>query len=122
MDQGFFHDLDQLPVYLKHGLLNWVPPFWQPLSSALLTIAALLIVFPALFALTTILERKGLGRIQNRYGPNRVGPYGLFQPVADGLKTLLKATVQPRAASREVFFLAPVFPVMSPVLAFSVIH
>src|SRR5205085_2477794 len=121
MDQGFFHDLDQLPVYLKHGLLNWVPPFWQPLSSALLTIAALLIVFPSLFALTTILERKGLGRIQNRYGPNRVGPFGLLQPAADGLKTLCKENITPEGTDKVVYVLAPVLLIVSTFLLYSVL-
>src|SRR5205823_5818190 len=71
--------------------------------------------------ITTILERKGLGRIQNRYGPNRVGPCGILQPVADGLKTLFKESVQPRAAERVVFFLAPVVLVIPALLAYSVI-
>ena len=42
------------------------------------------------FAIMTIMERKGLGRIQNRYGPNRVGPFGFLQPAADGIKLFFK--------------------------------
>jgi NADH-quinone oxidoreductase subunit H len=108
-------------VDAKRQIVSLAPLDWQPLVSVFLSIAPLLAVFPALFALTTILERKGLGRIQNRYGPNRVGPFGLFQPIADGLKTLFKETVQPRAADRVVFFLAPVFLVLPALLAYSVI-
>lgn len=105
----------------KRELVALAPLEFQPLLSVFLSIAPLLAVFPLLFAITTVLERKGLGRIQNRYGPNRVGPFGILQPIADGLKTLVKETVQPRAADRIVFFLAPVFLVLPAFLAFSVI-
>ena len=64
-------------------------------------------VFAALFAVTTILERKGLGRIQNRYGPNRVGPFGFLQPAADGIKALIKEDVVPASADKVIHFLAP---------------
>ena len=114
-------DFDQIFVTAKHTILGYVPEDFQQITSILLSILPLLAVFPGLFALTTVLERKGLGRIQNRYGPNRVGPAGFFQPIADGLKTLFKETVQPRAADRVVFFLAPVFLVIPAFLAYSVI-
>ena len=113
--------METIFVDAKREIVALVPAAYQPLVSVLLSILPLLAVFPALFALTTILERKGLGRIQNRYGPNRVGPFGLLQPIADGLKTLIKETVQPRAADRVVFFLAPVMLVIPALLAFSVI-
>src|SRR6476620_6666054 len=103
-----FEGLDQIFVHAKHKMVALVPENYQPIVSVFLSIIPLLAVFPTLFAITTILERKGLGRIQNRYGPNRVGPCGILQPVADGLKTLFKENVQPRAAERVVFFLAPV--------------
>ncbi len=114
-------EIDQIFVTAKWELVNLVPAQYQSIASILLSILPLLAVFPGLFAITTVLERKGLGRIQNRYGPNRVGPCGILQPVADGLKTLFKETIQPRAADRVVFFLAPVFLVVPALLAYSVI-
>src|SRR6187549_1301720 len=97
---------DQIFVLAKGWLVHLAPESWQELVSAIISVAAIIGVFAGLFALTTVLERKGLGRIQNRYGPNRVGPYGILQPLADGLKTLFKETIQPRAADRVLFFLA----------------
>ena len=68
-----FDSIDQIFVTLKDWLVGFAPAEWQPLLSAILSIALLMMVFATLFALTTVFERKGLGRIQNRYGPNRVG-------------------------------------------------
>ena len=113
--------MDQLFVDLKHLLVNLLPPDWQPLASALISVAAIIIVFATLFALTTILERKGLGRIQNRYGPNRVGPFGVLQPVADGLKAMTKEDIVPRAADKVVHFLAPLILVIPVFLALAVV-
>ncbi len=113
--------LDQIFVTLKHWAVGLFPVGVQPLISILLSITPILVTFPLLFAVATWLERKGLGRIQNRYGPNRVGPWGLLQPIADGIKMLTKEDIVPRAADRVVHFLAPVLLVAPVFLAFSVL-
>lgn len=116
-----FAELDQIFVTAKREIVALFPAEFQPWVSIFLSIAPILAVFPGLFAVTTVLERKGLGRIQNRFGPNRVGPWGILQPVADGLKTLFKETVQPRAADKLIFFLAPVMLIVPIFLAYSVL-
>src|SRR3989449_4466659 len=113
--------IDQIFVTLKHWLVELLPPAWQPLFSAVISVAAIIVIFVTLFALTTVLERKGLGRIQNRYGPNRVGPFGLLQPAADGIKALIKEDLVPRSADSVVHFLAPLALVVPVFLALAVI-
>lgn len=113
--------VDQILVNFKHWLVMLAPSQCQALWSAVLSVAALILVFASLFALTTVLERKGLGRIQNRYGPNRVGPFGFLQPAADGLKALTKEDVVPRSADQLVHFLAPLVLVVPAFLALAVL-
>ena len=103
--------LDQIFVHTKRWLLSWIgsAPDWViQIASSLINIVAVLAVFLTLFALISVLERKILARMQNRYGPNRVGPFGLFQPVADGIKMLIKEDIVPARADKVVHFLAPV--------------
>jgi NADH-quinone oxidoreductase subunit H len=73
------------------------------------------------FAYTTLLERKVLARIQSRLGPNRVGPFGLLQPLADGIKLIFKEEVTPAGADRLTFLLAPVLAAVPAVVVFAVI-
>ena len=113
--------MDQIFVTLKHWLVGFAPNQWQPVVSALLSVAAIILTFATLFAITTILERKGLWRIQNRYGPNRVGPCGILQPLADGLKALTKEDIVPRTADKTVHFLAPLVLVAPVFLALAVV-
>src|SRR5436853_7104445 len=121
MEPGFFSDLDRLPIYGKHWLIDWLPAPIYPVASVLVSIVGILVVFPSLFALTTVLERKGLGRIQNRLGPNRVGPFGFLQPAADGLKTLFKENIIPAGTDKLIYVLAPVMLIISSLLLYSVL-
>ena len=73
------------------------------------------------FAYMTLWERKLVGRIQIRYGPNRVGPIGLLQPVADGIKLMFKEATTPLGADRWVYPLAPAISVFAALSSFAVI-
>src|SRR5882762_2081063 len=116
--------LDQIFVHGKRWLLSWFAgsPSWMiQVVSSLISIFALLAVFLTLFALLSVLERKILARMQNRYGPNRVGPFGLFQPIADGIKMLIKEDIVPARADKVVHFLAPVVLAAVAILTLGVI-
>jgi NADH-quinone oxidoreductase subunit H len=115
---------DQIFVRMKQWLLSPFansPDRLVQIASSLINIFALLAVFLTLFALMSVLERKILGRIQNRYGPNRVGPFGLLQPVADGIKMLIKEDIVPVRADKIVHFLAPVLIAATAILALGII-
>jgi NADH-quinone oxidoreductase subunit H len=116
--------IDQVFVNAKQWLLSWLAesPGWLiQVASILTNIFMLLAVFLTLFALMSVLERKILARMQNRYGPNRVGPFGLFQPVADGIKMLIKEDIVPARADKIVHFLAPVLIAAVAILTLGVI-
>jgi NADH-quinone oxidoreductase subunit H len=116
--------LDQVFVSAKQWLLSLLAgsPSWMiQVVSSLINIFALLGVFLTLFALLSVLERKILARMQNRYGPNRVGPFGLFQPIADGIKMLIKEDIVPARADKMVHFLAPVLIAAVAILTLGVI-
>jgi NADH-quinone oxidoreductase subunit H len=118
---SFFGTLDQIFVLLQHWIAGFFPQWLQPAVGTILGVIAIVAAFPGIFALTTVLERKGLGRMQNRLGPNRVGPLGILQPVADGIKSLTKEDVVPLSADAVVHFLAPVALVVAVFLGFAVL-
>src|SRR3954471_23238951 len=62
-------------------------------------------------AYTVWLERKVIGRMQNRWGPTRVGPFGLLQPIADGIKFIVKEDMLPPGVNKPLFILAPLLAV-----------
>ena len=73
------------------------------------------------FAYMTVIERKILGRMQHRYGPNRVGPFGLLQPIADAIKSIFKEDIVVTASDRFVYFIAPFISILFALSAFGAI-
>jgi NADH-quinone oxidoreductase subunit H len=92
-------------------------PWWISLIKSALIVNLVM----AAFAYTTWLERKLLGRMQNRYGPNRAGPYGLLQPIADLIKLIRKESFFPVAARDPLYITAPVISMFTALAAFAVI-
>jgi NADH-quinone oxidoreductase subunit H len=92
-------------------------PWWITLPKAFIVINVVMLFF----AFTTWLERKLLGRMQLRYGPNRQGPFGLLVPIADLVKLIRKEAFAPQSARQPLYILAPVISMFTALLAFSVI-
>ena len=92
-------------------------PWWLVLIKAVAIFAFL--VLTVLVAI--LVERKLLGRMQMRFGPNRVGPFGLLQSLADGIKLGLKEGIIPAGVDKPVYLLAPVISVIPAITAFAVI-
>ncbi len=117
--------IDQVFVLAKRSLMTWAQSFlpeWSTIIlSILISVTAIAVFGPVTMMYLTLLERKLVGRIQNRYGPNRVGFWGLLQPIADGVKMLTKEDIVPTNADKFAHFLAPVVIVIPALLIFSVI-
>ncbi len=92
-------------------------PWWIDVIKAFLIINLVL----GAFAYATLVERKLLGRMQNRYGPNRAGPFGLLQPIADLVKLLRKEHFYPASAVDVLYIAAPAVAAATALAAFSVI-
>lgn len=98
----------ELISYLNTALGLNLPDWAVMLSRHLAVVSIVLVVVPLQMLLLTYLERRIIARMQDRVGPNRVGPEGLFQPIADAVKMFTKEDIVPRAADRWVHLLAPV--------------
>lgn len=95
-------------VYLLAALIGFIASF-------------LLFVLPSQLFLGVYGERRIIGRMQSRLGPNRVGPFGLLQPIADAIKLIQKEALTPTGADRPVMYIAPIVFVMPAVLLWAVI-
>jgi NADH-quinone oxidoreductase subunit H len=95
-------------------------PFWFVATSAVKALGVFTLVLLGV-AYTTLAERRVSAWIQDRIGPNRVGPFGLLQPIADGLKNFLKEETLPAQANRWFFILGPMLSVMPALVLFAVI-
>jgi NADH-quinone oxidoreductase subunit H len=111
--------------WLAASSTSWFGPVWGPVfyetSTSLAFIAAIVAPLMLAVAYLTLWERKLIGWIQIRIGPNRVGPLGLLQPVADGIKLLLKEIVLPTNANKGLYLVGPVLMIMPALAAWAVI-
>jgi NADH-quinone oxidoreductase subunit H len=89
---------------------------WSLLKVLVVTVVMLLAV-----AYTVLLERKLVGRIQNRWGPSRVGPFGLLQPLVDGAKSFLKEDIIPTGVYRPLYLLAPILSLSCALISIAVV-
>lgn len=106
------------------GMLQPVAQFFGPVWVVLWTLIKIFAIIAPLMlcvAYLTLAERKVIGFMQVRIGPNRVGPAGLLQPIADGMKLLFKEIIIPSGASKGLFILGPVFALAPALVAWSVI-
>jgi NADH-quinone oxidoreductase subunit H len=99
------------------GEVGYYEPWWIQILKGVIIFAVGLQLVPVVL----IAERKLLGRFQGRYGPNRVGPFGALQPLADIIKLLTKEQFEPRTAVRGLFVLAPAISIVTAVAAFAII-
>lgn len=99
---------------------NWFGFLW-PLIWNLVKIIAVVLPLMGCVAYLTLWERKAIGWMHIRLGPNRVGPAGLLQPIADALKLLLKEIVIPEKANKALFVIAPIMTIMPALAAWAVI-
>src|SRR5271154_2022059 len=88
---------------------------------SILKVLVVVVITLSAVAYTVLLERKVLGRIQNRWGPSRVGPFGLLQPLADGIKLFLKEDLMPIASERLLFIIAPIIALTCALISIAVV-
>src|SRR5438874_8321514 len=94
---------------------------WTTFLVTLVLIAAVVGTLQGLCAYLTLLERKISAWAQDRVGPNRVGPFGLLQPIVDGVKFLLKEEIVPKHVDRLFYLLGPVISMGTALFAFAVV-
>src|SRR3989338_8394507 len=113
--------LDQLFVQLTGALLGALPEWARLWVSILVRIGVIAALAPLIMMYLTWIERKLIARMQNRFGPTRVGRYGLLQPLSDGLKMLIKEDIVPQGADRLLPPAAPLPPGGPAILLFAVL-
>jgi NADH-quinone oxidoreductase subunit H len=101
--------------------LSHLNPFLLFLLLTVVKIAVVLVITLTAVAYTVLLERKVLGRLQNRWGPSRTGPFGLLQPLADGIKLFLKEDLMPTAVARPLFVVAPMIALTCALISIAVV-
>ncbi len=103
------------------NLLPWAPEWLVALLRHIGVATLLFIIAPFQMLFFTYFERRAVAKMQDRIGPNRVGPAGIFQPIADGVKMFTKEDIAPSSADRWVHFLAPIVVVAPTMFMFAVL-
>jgi NADH-quinone oxidoreductase subunit H len=101
----------------RFAVVGYFEPWWIQIIKALVIFAVAFAILPLL----TIYERKLLGRFQGRYGPNRVGPFGLFQPLAEIVKFATKEASRPTTSVGYLFRIAPIIAILTAVAALALV-
>jgi NADH-quinone oxidoreductase subunit H len=115
MEALFLHMFQIMWGPLWEPIWSWVKPVW-PVIWVLMEIIAVVAPLLLCVAYLTLAERKVIAYMHVRIGPNRVGPLGLLQPIADGLKLLFKEIITPSQADKSLYYLGPIMA-MAPALA-----
>src|SRR3954465_5684720 len=102
---------------LQLGDVTFAEATWIMVVKSIVIFAVIFGILPLL----TVLERKLIGRFQHRYGPNRVGPYGLMQPLADVGKLISKESFRPENAVSTLYVLGPLLPFLAGVLSLAIL-
>ncbi len=97
--------------------MDWIQTVLIPLITSVVVVLGLLTAF----AYMTLIERKLVGRFQIRYGPNRAGPFGLLQPIADAFKAIFKEEIIPSEVDKPVYLMAPALSMICALIAFAVV-
>src|ERR687896_1574965 len=103
-----------MPLYAEVG---YYEPWWMEIVKSIAIFAVVFNLVP----IALVADRKVLGRFQHRYGPNRVGPFGAMQPIADIGKLLFKEQFRPRTATGWLFATAPVISMLTAVATVAII-
>src|SRR6266513_1542093 len=93
----------------------------NPIVAAVIKSAIVIFALLTAFAYMTLIERRVVAKIQGRLGPNRAGPFGVFQPVADAIKMAFKEQIVPTQAKTFVYLIAPIISVIIALIAFAVV-
>ncbi len=102
---------------IQFAVVGFYEPWWIQILKAVIIFAVGLQLVPVVL----VIERKLLGRFQHRVGPNRVGPFGVLQPLADILKLIFKEDFRPRTSVGFIFALAPIISIVTAVAAWAII-
>lgn len=117
-----FDPVQSIADWLRSVLVGWnFSEVWQNITLNLIGAVVVAGIIMLVFILLTWVERKGAARFQDRIGPNRVGPRGLLQPIADAVKMVTKEDTTPRDADKLIYNLAPIMSVFSVLMIWAVI-